>query len=79
VTAEEALAMLKETRSYALLEGVRGESSVDMAAIADGIQRISQLSTDFPAIVEMDINPFFVGKIGQPAYVADARMTLKKD
>ncbi len=78
VTAEEAMQMLKETRSYALLEGVRGESSVDMCAIAEGIQRISQLSTDFPNIIEMDINPFFVGKIGQAAYAADARMTLKK-
>jgi acetyltransferase len=79
ITAEEAMQMLKETRSYALLEGVRGESSVDLAAIADGLQRISQLATDFPRIVELDINPFFVGKVGQPAFVADARMTLKKD
>lgn len=79
ITADEAMQMLKETRSYALLEGVRGQSSVDLSAIADGIQRISQLVTDFPRITELDINPFFVGKVGEQAYVADARMTLKKD
>ncbi len=79
ITSDEAMQMLKETRSYALLEGVRGESSVDMSAIAEGLQRISQLVTDFPNIVELDINPYFVGKVGQPAFAADARMTLKHD
>jgi len=49
---------------------------VDMEAIASGLQRISQLATDFPQIAELDINPFIVGEPGTNPVVADARITL---
>ena len=68
--------MLKSTRSYAMLEGKRGEKGVDVGAIASGLQRISQLTTDFPQILELDINPFIVGEFGSEPVVADVRMTL---
>jgi acetyltransferase len=77
ITAEEALQMLKGTRSYALLEGARGQAPVDLDAIAAGLQRISQLATDYKQITELDINPFIVGEVGTEAYVADGRMTLR--
>lgn len=76
ITAEEAMQMLKNTRSYALLQGARGQAPVDMDAIATSLQRISQLVTDYPQISELDINPFIVGEVGMEAYVADARITL---
>lgn len=76
ITAEEAMQMLKGTRSYALLQGARGQAPVDLDAIAGALQRISQLATDYPEIMELDINPFIVGPVGMEAYVADARMTL---
>jgi len=76
ITKEEAAQMLRATKSFALLQGVRGQSSVDVDAIADALQRISQLVTDFPQIAEMDINPFMVGARGSPAVAADARITL---
>jgi acetyltransferase len=78
ITAEEAMQMLKNTRSYALLQGARGQAPVDMEAIATALQRISQLVTDYPEIEELDINPFIVGEVGTTAYVADARITLTK-
>lgn len=68
--------MLKGTRSYALLEGARGQAPVDLNAIASALQRISQLATDYPEVLELDINPFIVGEVGAEAYAADARMTL---
>ncbi|MCK5270726.1 MAG: acetate--CoA ligase family protein, partial [Sedimentisphaerales bacterium] len=77
ITHDEAMQMLKSTRSFALLEGVRGQAGVDLNAIADGLQRISQLVTDFPQIVEMDINPFIVGPVGTNPIAADARITIK--
>jgi len=76
ITQEEAMQMLKHTRSYALLQGARGQAPVDLEAIAGSLQRISQLATDYPQIQELDINPFIVGEVGADAYVADARMTL---
>lgn len=76
ITADEAMQMLKGTRSYALLRGARGQEPVDLEAIAAALQRISQLVTDYPQILELDINPFIVGPVGVEPYVADARMTL---
>jgi hypothetical protein len=66
------------TRSYAMLEGRRGQQGIDVNAIAVGLQRISQLTTDFPQITELDINPFIVGDVGTEPIVADVHMTLAK-
>ncbi len=76
ITADEAMQMLRGTKSYAMLEGARGRTGVDLVAIASGLQRISQLVSDFPQIDELDINPFIVGTVGTDPIVADARITL---
>jgi len=76
ITAAEALEMLRNTKSYRLLEGARGGVRVDVSAIADCLQRLSQLVTDFPQIEEMDINPLIVGAVGTAPVVADARIRL---
>ncbi|UCD35953.1 MAG: acetate--CoA ligase family protein, partial [Nitrospiraceae bacterium] len=78
ITQDEATLMLKSTRSYEILKGKRGQKGVDLETIAIGIQKVSQLATDFPQITELDINPFIVGKAGSGSYVADARITLSK-
>lgn len=77
ITHDEAMQMLMGTRSYALLKGARGEAAVDVAGIANGLQLISQLATDFPQIQELDINPFIVGPTGVEPVVADGRMALR--
>lgn len=78
ITHDEALQMLLSTRSYDILHGKRGEKGVDVDSIATGLQRISQLTTDFPQIQELDINPFIVGEIGTEPMVVDAKITLSK-
>jgi acetyltransferase len=77
ITHDEAMQMLETTRSFSLLKGMRGQARVDIDAIATALQRISQLVTDFPQIVEMDINPFIVGPVGADSVAADARITLR--
>ena len=74
ITEQEAIQMLKSTRSYAMLEGRRGHKGVDITAIASGLQRISQLTTDFPQIAELDINPYKLFSKGGIAI--DARITI---
>lgn len=76
ITEDEAVHMLTSTRSYDILKGKRGQKGIDIVAIARGLQRISQLTTDFPEIIEIDINPFIVGETGTDPVVADGRMTL---
>ncbi len=58
--------MLESTKSFAPAQGrPRPGAAWTSQAIADGLQRISQLVTDFPQIIEMDINPFIVGRSRQ--------------
>ncbi|MCL5736161.1 MAG: acetate--CoA ligase family protein [Actinobacteria bacterium] len=76
ITSAEAMGMLVGTRSFRLLEGFRGEEGVDITVIAEALQRISQLVTDFPQIAELDINPFMVGGPGEKPVVVDARIKL---
>jgi acetyltransferase len=77
LTGEEAKQMLIETKTYQILKGVRGQEGVDIGAIAEGLQRLSQLVTEFPQIKEMDINPYIVGPEGTTPIAVDARMSLE--
>lgn len=74
----EAEEMIHEIRSLPLLKGVRGEKPVDINALVDAILRLSQLVTDFPDILEMDINPLIVFPEGGGAMAIDARMTISQ-
>jgi acetyl coenzyme A synthetase (ADP forming)-like protein len=77
LTAEEARQMLVSTKTYQILKGVRGQEGVDIEAIAEGLQRLSQLVTEFPQIQEMDINPFVVGVPGTTPIAVDARISVE--
>jgi acetyl coenzyme A synthetase (ADP forming)-like protein len=72
----EAQEMIREIRSYNLLRGVRGEAPSDLDAVADTLLRLSQLVTDFPEVVEMDINPLMVFPAGQGVMGIDMRLVL---
>ncbi len=76
LTAEEARMMLKSTRTFQMLKGARGEEAVDINAIAEGLQRLSQLATEFPQIEELDINPYVVMREGVTPIAVDARMSV---
>lgn len=66
--------MLKGIRGVPILEGVRGAPPVDFAALAEALQRVSQLATDFPEIAELDVNPLLA--FPQGATAVDARILL---
>ncbi|MBN2137172.1 MAG: acetate--CoA ligase family protein [Sedimentisphaerales bacterium] len=78
LTAQEAKQMLISTKTYKILQGVRGDEGVDIERIAEGLQRLSQLVTEFPQIKEMDINPYVVGSPGTTPIAVDARISLEK-
>ncbi len=79
ITADEAMRMLSESRSYALLKDAKGQADVDIPAIVTGLQRTSQLATDFLYIKELNIDPFIVGRAGTGAVVVDARISLSRN
>lgn len=76
VSNQAANEMIKEIRAIKLLEGARGENPSDVGSIIEIIQRVSQLVTDFPEIIEMDINPLFVKKQGEGSIAGDARIRI---
>lgn len=76
IDEKEAINMVESIKTIKLLKGVRGEKSSDLKAIADSLQRLSQLVVDFPEIKEFDINPLLVLEEGKGARVVDARIIL---
>jgi 4-hydroxybutyryl-CoA synthetase (ADP-forming) len=77
IDEREAMKMVESIKTIKLLKGVRGEKPSDLRAIADSLQRLSQLVVDFPEIKEFDINPLLVLEEGRGARVVDARIILK--
>lgn len=76
VSEQAASEMITETKSYALLRGIRGEPSSDINSIIDVILRVSQLSMDFKEISEIDINPLFVYERGKGSLALDVKITV---
>ena len=70
----DAKEMIREVKTYRLLEGVRGEPPRDLDALADALLRVSQLAQRHPRIAELDINPLLAMEEGVVA--VDARVTV---
>ncbi len=75
VTKTEALRMIEGLKSYAIIEGVRGQAGVNKDLYADVIVRLSQLLEVCPEIKELDLNPL----LGTPEKVVavDARIRIE--
>lgn len=73
----EALSMLDGIKAHELLQGARGGDPVNREALADVIVKVSQLVSDFPEIVELDLNPVFATK--SDAVAADVRVVVDFD
>jgi acetyltransferase len=68
--------MMRSIKGYPLLEGVRGQKGVDLEALEDLLVRVSRLVADFPAIVEMDLNPILTYP-DQPPAAVDVRIKVR--
>jgi acetyltransferase len=79
VAEEQAMEMLEEIRSAAILKGVRGETPRDRKALAETLSRYSNMILDLAdEVAESDANPVFVYEDGKGVKVVDARVILKK-
>jgi len=68
--------MIKQIRSYKILNGIRGKVPRDIAAIRECLVRLSQLALECPQIIELDINPLIVLEETKGCFVTDARIML---
>ena len=76
LTDLEAHEMIRQIRGYNLLRGIRAESPIDLDALAEVLQRFSQLAEELAEIVEIEINPFTVFPDGKDFRAVDARVLL---
>ncbi|MCL4456728.1 MAG: acetate--CoA ligase family protein [Nitrospirae bacterium] len=76
VSRSEAVSMINEIKTSAILKGARGERPVDIDAIVSGISSVSALVSDFPMIRELDVNPLVVMNKG--AIAIDARIIFER-
>ena len=74
LSMEDASEMIRSLKTYPLLTGFRGRPSYDVAALEDGVLRVSALVEDIPQIAELDCNPFVVHEQG--ATILDARVRV---
>jgi acetate---CoA ligase (ADP-forming) len=72
VDRTEAEAMVREIRSFPILEGIRGQAPRDLDALADTLVTLSRLPFRYPEIAEIDLNPVFVFSKG--LVVGDVRV-----
>ena len=76
LTDLDAKELIRAIRGYPILAGVRGQKPVAFAKIEEAILRLSQLISDFDAIEEVDLNPFFTSEREEDCKAADARIRL---
>lgn len=73
LSRREAEAMVREIRAFPLLDGVRGRPKADVPALIDLLLKVSDFVAAHAAqIDEMDLNPVWVGPLGQGARALDA-------
>ncbi len=67
-----ALQMIKEIKGQSILNGLRGEKSIDFDSLAEVIVAIGRIGIDHPEVKEIDLNPVMVSENG--AVIVDVRM-----
>ncbi|MCP4716497.1 MAG: acetate--CoA ligase family protein [Deltaproteobacteria bacterium] len=79
LSLREIFTMIKETRSYPLLLGVRGEEKKDLQSVINVIIKLGALIRRCPSIADIEINPLMVYEQGLGAKAVDVRILLSKD
>ena len=72
VKIDDAIEMIKEIKTYPILEGARGTKPADIRKIAEIIIKVSELSMKEKSIKEIDLNPIIID--GKEATIIDVRI-----
>jgi acetyltransferase len=74
LTKPEAKHLLESTWAGRRLSGFRSLPPADRESVLDVLYRLAQLATDFPQLVEIEINPLRVLPAGEGAIALDVRL-----
>ena len=75
LTRRDAREMIKEIKSYPLLDGYRGQDPVDVSFLEELLLKVSDFAEHNPEVKEIDLNPIFAYSDG--AVAVDARIILE--
>jgi hypothetical protein len=77
LSSEDALAMVKQLKTWPLLNGFRGRPRCDIDALVSAIVAFSQMTVQLgDRLLEAEINPVFVLHEGQGVRAADGVVVL---
>lgn len=72
LSRDDALAMIRELKTYPLLNGFRGRQSADVEALVSAVVAFAQMAVQVGSrLREAEINPIFVLPEGKGVYAAD--------
>lgn len=72
LTVDEIVAKLRTLRVARVFDGYRGQSKLDIGALADTIAKLSRFVEAHPNVIEIDINPLIVFEEGKGVLALDA-------
>ena len=77
ISEEQALGLLKQLKSWPLLDGYRGKPKLDVSAVVQAMIGFSMMVASLgERLLEAEINPLLVMEAGQSAIAADAVVIL---
>ncbi|MCQ2817722.1 MAG: acetate--CoA ligase family protein [archaeon] len=76
ITDVDSQDMLKEVKSYKMLQGARGTKVANFKQIEETLQRLSYLSETFDFIDELDINPLLISESTGEGVAVDGRIKI---
>ena len=76
ISHSKAQKMIKDLKSYPIIQGIRGKDGIDEAKFADILVRLSALLQAAPEIMELDLNPLLGSK--KTIVAVDARIRIEK-
>jgi acyl-CoA synthetase (NDP forming) len=79
LSMDEAFSMMRELKTWPLLDGYRGRPKADTEALAESIVAFSNMVAQLDdRLVEAEINPLFVLPVGKGVLAADGIAVLNK-
>jgi len=76
ISNEEASEMIRNLKSYKIIQGIRNQKGVNETVFAEIISKVSNLLTVAPEIVELDLNPLL--GTSEEILAVDARICIEK-
>lgn len=78
LSREQVVEMIREIKYFDVLKGVRGQAPADLEALESLVFKVSEFANRYKDnLIEFELNPVWVGDVGQGAVALDALVTFE--